>query len=119
VLNGAWYVIGGLASPHFRTEMPATYTPLRPITYGAATFALLPAMILTRLPVSPSSMAAAPDVRYIFRGRPSARPLHFSVCSALVLFLIVHIAMVWMTGFTERMRAMITGFTIPQGTRDD
>jgi hypothetical protein len=28
---------------------------------------------------------------------------------ALVLFALVHVAMVWQTGFKRRMRAMITG----------
>jgi thiosulfate reductase cytochrome b subunit len=42
-------------------------------------------------------------------GRQSARTLHFFVSAALVLFLLVHIVMVAMNGFWNRMRGMITG----------
>jgi len=42
-------------------------------------------------------------------GRQSARTLHFVVTIVLVLFTIVHVAMVALVGFRSRMRAMITG----------
>ena len=42
-------------------------------------------------------------------GQQSARTLHFFVTLALVLFLLVHVGMVWFAGFKSRMRAMITG----------
>ena len=42
-------------------------------------------------------------------GQQSARTIHFLVASALVLFLIVHVAMVYLAGFRVRMRTMITG----------
>jgi thiosulfate reductase cytochrome b subunit len=119
ILNGMWYVIAGLASKHFRTEMRATYTRRQHITYVAVIFALFPVMILTGLAMSPAVMAAAPVIVYIFGGHQSARTIHFFVASILVLFLIAHIAMVWMSGFAERTRAMITGFMIPQGARDE
>jgi len=42
-------------------------------------------------------------------GRQSARTLHFFISGALVLFLIVHVVMVAVSGFWSRMRGMITG----------
>lgn len=42
-------------------------------------------------------------------GRQSARTLHFFVSGALLLFLLVHVALVALSGFRSRMRAMITG----------
>jgi thiosulfate reductase cytochrome b subunit len=42
-------------------------------------------------------------------GRQSARTLHFLASLSLVLFLIVHVAMVVLTGFAGRMLEMITG----------
>jgi thiosulfate reductase cytochrome b subunit len=45
----------------------------------------------------------------VLGGQQSARTLHFFVTIALVLFLLVHVGMVWFAGFTSRMRAMITG----------
>ena len=45
----------------------------------------------------------------VLGGRQSARTLHFFISGFLLLFLIVHVAMVMLTGFRSRMRAMITG----------
>jgi thiosulfate reductase cytochrome b subunit len=45
----------------------------------------------------------------VLGGQQSARTLHFFVSLALVLFLLVHVGMVWLAGFRGRMRAMITG----------
>jgi hypothetical protein len=42
-------------------------------------------------------------------GQQSARTLHFFVTLALVLFLLVHVGMIFLAGFWSRMRAMITG----------
>jgi thiosulfate reductase cytochrome b subunit len=42
-------------------------------------------------------------------GRQSARTLHFFVSGLLVLFVVVHVAMVAAGGFRDRMRGMITG----------
>jgi thiosulfate reductase cytochrome b subunit len=44
-----------------------------------------------------------------FGGQQSARTIHFFVACSLVLFLILHVAMVCQTGFKSHMRAMITG----------
>jgi thiosulfate reductase cytochrome b subunit len=44
-----------------------------------------------------------------FGGQQSARTIHFFVAVSLVVFLLVHIAMVIRAGFRARMRAMITG----------
>ena len=46
-------------------------------------------------------------------GHQSARTLHFVFVSLLVLFLIVHLVMLWLVGFWGHVRAMITGY-IPQ-----
>jgi thiosulfate reductase cytochrome b subunit len=40
-------------------------------------------------------------------GQQSARTLHFFVSILLLLFLLVHVAMVALTGFRKRMRGMI------------
>jgi thiosulfate reductase cytochrome b subunit len=42
-------------------------------------------------------------------GRQSARTLHFFISGALLLFVVVHVAMVYLAGFKSRMRAMIMG----------
>ena len=45
----------------------------------------------------------------VLGGHQSARTLHFVFSSLLMLFLIVHIAMVFLVGFKSHVLAMITG----------
>jgi thiosulfate reductase cytochrome b subunit len=46
----------------------------------------------------------------VLGGQQSARTIHFFVSVFLLLFLVVHIVMICLAGFWNRMRAMITGF---------
>jgi thiosulfate reductase cytochrome b subunit len=59
--------------------------------------------------MSPAFVAAFPATVNVLGGQQSARTLHFFVSLALVLFLLVHVGMVWFAGFWSRVRAMITG----------
>jgi thiosulfate reductase cytochrome b subunit len=59
--------------------------------------------------MSPAFVSAVPASVTLLGGRQSARTLHFFVSLALLLFLVVHVAMVCLAGFSSRMRAMITG----------
>jgi thiosulfate reductase cytochrome b subunit len=54
-------------------------------------------------------VSAVPAAVTTLGGQQSARTLHFFVSVALLLFFLVHVAMVYLTGFRNRMRAMITG----------
>ena len=54
----------------------------------------------------------------LFGGRQSARSVHFIAAFALVLFIIVHIAMVLLSGPVNELRSMITGrFRLPEEKR--
>lgn len=66
-------------------------------------------MIWTGLAMSPAFVSAVPAAVTLLGGRQSARTLHFFVSGFLVLFLVVHVGMVVLAGFRNRMRAMITG----------
>lgn len=66
-------------------------------------------MVLTGLAMSPGITPAMPVLVTMFGGQQSARTIHFFVANFLVLFLVVHIVMVCLAGFTRRVRAMITG----------
>jgi thiosulfate reductase cytochrome b subunit len=72
-------------------------------------FVLFPLVIWTGLALSPAFDSAVPAAVNLLGGRQSARTLHFFVSDLLVLFLIVHVAMIVLAGFWSRMRAMITG----------
>jgi thiosulfate reductase cytochrome b subunit len=59
--------------------------------------------------MSPAITAAYPFLLDLFGGYQSARTVHFFGFAALILFLIVHVAMVIATGFRRQLRAMILG----------
>ncbi|MCV3768225.1 cytochrome b/b6 domain-containing protein [Rhizobium sp. TRM95796] len=85
------------------------YNALQKLTYLAVIVILLPLMVLTGLTVSPGVDAALPALVDVFGGRQSARTIHFITASALVIFVIVHVAMVVLSGTWNNIRSMITG----------
>lgn len=85
------------------------YNALQKMTYLLVALVLLPLMVLTGLTMSPGLDAAFPFLPDLFGGRPSARTLHFITASALVLFVVVHVLMVVLSGFWNNMRSMLTG----------
>jgi len=108
VLTGVLYVISGLLTQHFRKGM-LTYTAIQRLTYLGVVFVLSPLLIWTGLAMSPAITSVFPGIVTVFGGQQSARTIHFFAADLLVLFFLVHIAMVWRAGFVNRVRAMITG----------
>lgn len=101
---------------HLRFKRPGeadawSYNVLQRITYLFVIFALFPLVIWTGLAMSPAIVSAFPPIVTVFGGQQSARTIHFFVSVLLVLFLVVHVAMVCVAGFRNRMRGMITGRT--------
>jgi thiosulfate reductase cytochrome b subunit len=143
VLNGMLYVASGFASRHFQKDLaPAApdlawvslrrsiashlrferppaqearrYNVLQRISYLAVIFLLLPLMIWTGLAMSPALTSVFPWLVTILGGHQSARTIHFFAGVLLVMFVLVHVAMVWRAGFLARVGAMITG-RVPAG----
>lgn len=85
------------------------YNVLQQTTYMVVIFVLFPLVIWTGLAMSPSFTSAFPLSAALLGGRQSARTIHFVVSCLLLLFLLVHIAMIVLSGFRSRMQAMITG----------
>jgi thiosulfate reductase cytochrome b subunit len=79
------------------------------LTYLVVIFVLFPLVIWTGLDMSPAVASAFPGAVSVLGGQQSARTIHFFVSVLLFLFLLVHVGMVCLTGFRNRMRAMITG----------
>lgn len=77
--------------------------------YLLVIFVLFPLMIWTGLAMSPSFTGLFPESVILLGGRQTARTLHFFLTWALVLFVVVHVAMVMLAGFRSRMMSMITG----------
>ncbi len=71
---------------------------------------LLPLQLLSGLALFPWMDAAFPWYKDLFLGRQSARTIHFTGSALILGFLIVHLAMVVLSGFGHNMRSMITGW---------
>jgi thiosulfate reductase cytochrome b subunit len=100
---------------YLRRERPGraeegSYNVLQRTAYVVVIFILFPLIIWTGLAMSPTFTAAFPWTAALLGGRQSARTIHFFVTWLLLLFLIVHVTMVAMSGFWRRMRSMITGY---------
>lgn len=99
---------------HVRLPMPRArggppYGPLQKLAYAGVILLALPLMVLTGLAMAPAVAAAYPLLLDLFGGSQSARTIHFFASAALMLFLIVHLVMVALTGFGRQIRSMTIG----------
>jgi thiosulfate reductase cytochrome b subunit len=106
--------IGESLVRHLRFERPGkgeawSYNVLQRLTYLVVIFVLFPLMIWTGLAMSFGFDAAFPLAVQLLGGHQTARSIHFIVTILLVIFLVIHVAMILLAGFRSRMRAMITG----------
>jgi len=85
------------------------YGPLQKLSYLLVIFILLPSTVLTGMAMSPAIVAAYPFLTKMFFGAQSARTIHFFAAVLLVLFLLVHIVMIILSGFRQQMKAMTFG----------
>ena len=92
-----------------RAEDAWSYNAVQRLTYLIVIFGLFPLVIWTGLAMSPAIASAIPAAVTILGGQQSARTLHFFVSVLLVLFLVIHVVMVALSGFRNRMGAMVTG----------
>lgn len=99
---------------HARLQFPKgdearRYNAIQKLTYLSVILVLLPLMLATGLCMSPGFNATAPWLVDLFGGRQSARTIHFLAASLIVLFVVVHVLLVVLSGFFNNMRSMITG----------
>jgi thiosulfate reductase cytochrome b subunit len=110
----SWRACSSAITSHLRFQRPSeadawSYNLLQRISYLVVIFVLFPLVIWSGLAMSLAFVSAFPASVTLLGGQQSARTIHFFVSLALVLFLIVHVVMVFLAGFRSRMRAMITG----------
>jgi thiosulfate reductase cytochrome b subunit len=110
----SWPAFSIAIANHLRFKRPSeaerlSYNVLQRLTYLFVIFFLFPLVIWTGLAMSPAFVSAVPATVTVLGGQQSARTMHFFVSLFLLLFLLVHVAMVCIAGFRSRMRAMITG----------
>lgn len=114
-----WGQIGPALWAHLRWSQPndeelLRYNLVQRIAYLAVIFLVFPLIVLSGLAMSPAITSVVPELVESFGGQQSARTVHFFAANILVLFVIVHLAMVCRPGFLRRMRAMITGNLEPR-----
>jgi len=106
--------IGASIWEHLRLKFPKGeeakhYNVLQKLSYLIVALVLLPLMLATGLAMSPGMDAGYPFLLDVFGGRQSARTIHFVAASAIVLFFVVHVVMVLISGVWNNLRSMITG----------
>ncbi len=110
----SWRAFSTSISSRLRFRRPReaeawSYNPLQRLSYLFVIFVLFPLVIWTGLAMSPAFVSAFPAAVNVLGGQQSARTLHFFVSLALVVFVLVHVVMIFLAGFWSRVRAMITG----------
>jgi thiosulfate reductase cytochrome b subunit len=110
----SWRALSTVIANHLRFKPPSeaeawSYNVLQRLTYLFVIFVLFPLVIWTGLAMSPAIASVFPAAVTVLGGQESARTIHFFVSVFLLLFLLVHVVMVCLAGFRNRMRAMITG----------
>jgi DMSO/TMAO reductase YedYZ molybdopterin-dependent catalytic subunit/thiosulfate reductase cytochrome b subunit len=136
ILSGVVYLLSGLFTKHFRRRLlpakdtlawrpfwrvvsnhlrwkpasegePQDYNVVQRLAYLAVVFLLFPLIVLAGFAMSPAIASVAPALVSVFGGQQTARTVHFVAAILLVAFLLVHVAMVSLSGFRTRVRSMI------------
>jgi thiosulfate reductase cytochrome b subunit len=141
VVNGVAYVLYGIFSGHLRRDLLPTraelmnigrsikehllfrhpsgeaakrYNVLQSLAYLVVIFGLLPLIILAGMALSPRLDTVFNGWVELLGGRQSARTLHFLAAMGLLLFVLVHVFEVIISGVWNQLRSMITGwYTVP------
>jgi thiosulfate reductase cytochrome b subunit len=114
VRKAEWRTIGRSLAEHLRFHRPRgdaarRYNVLQKLSYLLVIFGVLPLIVVTGLAMSPWIDSVVPGWVDLFGGRQSARTLHFVAACLLLLFVVIHVFEVIVTGFWNNLRSMITG----------
>jgi methionine sulfoxide reductase catalytic subunit len=137
VLTGVFFVAGLLTSDQWRRLVPTSpsvfvqawntfvyyanfrfppepngfygYNALQQLAYFATIFIMAPLSILTGMAMSPALVNRFPAYAKLFGGRQAARSLHFLMLVGFVGFIVVHVALVVLTGFARNMNHIVRG----------
>jgi thiosulfate reductase cytochrome b subunit len=139
VLNGALYLVSGVATRRLSKELVPTpeqwrgigrdildhlrlrfpkgdearhYNVLQRLTYLVMVLGVLPLMVITGLAMSPTIDAVVPVLTTVLGGRQTARTLHFAGLIAIGGFVFIHLSMVVLAGPLNLLRSMITGWMV-------
>jgi thiosulfate reductase cytochrome b subunit len=137
VINGILYLLYTIFSKHLKRDLVPTreelknigrsivdhlkfkhptgaaatrYNVLQSLTYLIVIFGLLPLVVFAGLAMSPRIDTVFTGWVELLGGRQSARTLHFLAAFGLLLFVVVHVAEVFIAGVWNEMRSMVTGW---------
>jgi thiosulfate reductase cytochrome b subunit len=110
-----WRGIGRSVLDHLRLRHPhgpeaRRYNVLQNIAYLSMLFVVLPLLVVCGWAMSPLLDGVGTGWVDWLGGRQSARTLHFAGAMLLVLFVLVHVFEVVVTGLGNNLRSMVTGF---------
>lgn len=111
IVPDAWAVFVHYATFHLPPEPNGFYhyNALQQLSYFAVVFILAPLAILTGLSMSPALTNRFPWYPMLPGNRQIGRSLHFLVMCAFVIFLLVHVTLVAITGFARNMNHIVVG----------
>jgi len=111
----SWRGFSAAIATHLRFERPdeagaGSYNVLQRLTYVFVIFVLFPLVIWTGLAMSPAFVSAVPATVTLLGGQQSARTIHFITATFIVLFIVVHLVEVLLSGVFNEMRSILTGW---------
>jgi methionine sulfoxide reductase catalytic subunit len=111
ILPGAWNVFVNYVTLHLPPEPDGfySYNPLQQLAYFGVVFIMAPLSMLTGIAMSPAVVNRFPWYPKLFGGRQSARSIHFLLLVGYLVFLVIHVGLVILTGFLRNMNHIVLG----------
>jgi DMSO/TMAO reductase YedYZ molybdopterin-dependent catalytic subunit/thiosulfate reductase cytochrome b subunit len=111
IVPDAWSVFAHYATFHLPPEPNGffQYNALQQLSYFGVVFILAPLSILTGPSMSPALVNRFSWYRRLPGNRQVGRSLHFLVLCAYIVFVILHVTMVFVTGFARNMNHIVIG----------
>lgn len=94
---------------HPQDDAATRYNVLQKLSYLIVIFVLGPAIVLMGLAMSPRMDTTLGWLLDLIGGRQSARTIHFVIAFLFVVFLLVHLFEIVVSGASNELRSMITG----------
>ena len=110
----SWHAVVQEIRAHARLAIRAPtggpqYGLLQKCAYASVVLVALPTLVMTGLAMSPAITTAYPWLGRVWGGFQSARTIHFATFVLLVVFTVLHVSMVCLSGWRRQLRGMTIG----------
>jgi DMSO/TMAO reductase YedYZ molybdopterin-dependent catalytic subunit/thiosulfate reductase cytochrome b subunit len=110
IFPAAWHTFLTYATFHLPPSGAfQPYNPLQQLAYATVVFILAPMAILSGAAMSPAVDARFPWYPRLFGNRQKARSLHFLVMVAYLIFIPIHVVLVAIENFPQKMDQIVLG----------